>query len=112
MVRSILAGALLLAQSATYSPDQAKGHIGERATVVGVVSQVSTSRGGTTFLNFGGRYPNHVFTAVIFRSAASQFPEPQRWEGKRVSVAGSIQLYRGKPEIVLNSSTQLQPVDR
>jgi DNA/RNA endonuclease YhcR with UshA esterase domain len=111
-MRTVVAALLLLAQSVTYAPDQAKDHIGERATVAGVVSQVSISRGGTTFLNFGARYPNHVFTAVIFESAAAQFPEPQRWEGKLVSVSGPIRLYRGKPEIVLNSASQLQPAER
>jgi DNA/RNA endonuclease YhcR with UshA esterase domain len=111
MLRAVLAGAVVLLQASALTPDKAKDHVGERATVVGVVTQVSVSRGGTTFLNFGAKFPNHVFTAVIFKSAASQFPEPQQWDGKRVNVSGAIQLYRGKPEIVLNTASQLRLVE-
>ena len=111
MLRSLLTGVLLLVQGATIPPDKAKDHFGEHVTVVGVVAQVSTSRGGTTFLNFGARYPNHVFTAVIFRSAAAEFPDPHQWEDKPVNVSGAIQLYRGKPEIVLNAASQLRSAE-
>ena len=39
-------------------PREAIQHTGNYAVVEGVVAQVSRSRGGTTFINFGGRYPN------------------------------------------------------
>jgi DNA/RNA endonuclease YhcR with UshA esterase domain len=87
---------------------QAARSVGRTVTVEGVVAQVSVSRrSNTTFLNFGRRYPNHTFTAVIFRSAANQFPNPRQWEGKRVRVTGEVRLYRGRPEIVLEEPRQL-----
>ena len=70
--------ALLLATSAhaeTISPQDASHYIGNSLTVEGVVSQVSATRGGTTFINFGGRFPNHVFYAVIFRQNTDQFSD-------------------------------------
>jgi len=96
------------AQGPTVRPDEAARYVGQVVTVEGQVVQVSVSRqSNTTFLNFGGRYPDHVFVAVIFRSAASAFPDPTQWEGRRVHVRGRVRMYRGKPEIVLDSPSQL-----
>lgn len=115
-MRALVLSALLLlpvprfAQSPTVSPGDAARYVGQTVTVQGVVSQVSVSRrSGTTFLNFGGRYPNHGFTAVIFRRSTSLFPDPQQYEGRRVRVTGQVRMYNGKPEIVLESPDQLQP---
>jgi DNA/RNA endonuclease YhcR with UshA esterase domain len=90
------------------TPDEAKRHIGEETEVLGVVSRVSTSEDGTTYLNFGPPVPNHDFTALIFRSAASEFPNAADLEGKRVHVFGVVGRYRGKPQVVLETATQLR----
>ena len=89
------------------SPQEASRHVGSTVTVEGVVSQVSTSNGGTTFINFGGRFPNHVFYAVIFESRAYEFPGVHGLEGRSVAISGTIELYKGKPEIILQSPDQL-----
>ena len=55
----VLAFSLLFAASAiaeSISPQEAAQNVGVHATVEGVVSQVSFSQSGTTFINFGGRY--------------------------------------------------------
>ncbi|HMA41508.1 MAG TPA: hypothetical protein VKP10_15635 [Gemmatimonadales bacterium] len=83
-------------------PDTAASrYIGQTVTVEGLVVSVHTSRAGNAFLNFGAAYPNQVFSVVIFRAAAARFGDLHRWEGKRVRVTGRIQLYQGKPEIIL-----------
>jgi hypothetical protein len=95
-------------QPRVVSDSQAAQYVGQTVTVEGTVAQVSVSRrSNTTFLNFGQRYPHHTFTAVIFRSAAAQFPNPQQWEGKRVRVTGEVRLYQGRPEIVIEEPRQL-----
>ena len=45
-------------------PEQAKDHIGENASVRGLVEQVSFSKNGNGFL-FGGRWPQQVFTGFV-----------------------------------------------
>lgn len=103
--------ALLLATSVGadgISPKQSSQHVGKQATVVGVVSQVSTSSGGTTFINFGGRYPNHLFYAVIFKKHASKFQSVYSLQGKTVEITGTIELYKGKPQIIVSSPGQIQ----
>jgi DNA/RNA endonuclease YhcR with UshA esterase domain len=62
---------------------------------------------GNIFLNMGGKYPNQAFTAFIPAGSASQFPNAQQYDGKTVAVTGKIQLYKGKPEIILNSPSQI-----
>ena len=46
-------------------PEEAKDHIGESASVRGLVEQVSFSKKGNAFLNFGRRYPQQVFTGFV-----------------------------------------------
>ena len=92
----------------TVSPSEAATHIGQEVVVEGVVSDVGYSADSqTTFLNMGGKYPNHVFTAVIFKSAKPLFPEARSWEGKKVRISGVVKESRGKPEIVLERAEQV-----
>ncbi|MYM56970.1 nucleotide-binding protein [Thalassovita mangrovi] len=103
--------ALLLAVTAhaeTVSPKETSYYVGETVTVEGVVSQVSTSNRGTTFINFGGRYPNHIFYAVIFKNNADRFSGVRSLEGKAVAITGAIELYKGKPQIILRSPSQIE----
>jgi len=54
------------AQTATAIPaNLAASHIGEYATVEGVVAKVFTSKSGNTLLNIGASYPNQTFTGWI-----------------------------------------------
>ncbi len=92
----------------TVSPWEAANHIGQEVVVQGQVSQIGSSeRSHTLFVNFGGRYPNHVFTAVIFSKNLQSFPEARSWEGKVIKVRGKVQVYRGKPEVVMERTEQV-----
>lgn len=94
----------------TISPADAAQHVGEFVMVQGTVDQVSVTTRNGTFLDFGGRYPNYTFTAVIFASKRWEFANVnvKAYEGKTVRVLGVVQLYRGKPEIILNEPGQLR----
>lgn len=102
---TIVAG---FASADTIPPEEAVRHVGEHVTVEGRVSQVSVSGGGTTFINFGGRFPNHVFYAVIFRDNTNRFPGVHGIEGLAVAITGEVRMYKGKPEIILSSPAQLE----
>lgn len=102
----LVATSALPARAETYAASDAASLIGRTETIEGIVTQVSTSN-GTTFINFGGRYPNHVFYGVIFRQNARAFPEIQGLEGQRVAITGVIEEYRGKPQIKLYSPSQI-----
>lgn len=98
-------------QAANLTADQAKSHIGETATVCGVVASAhyaATSRGNPTFVNLDKPYPNQVFTILIWGDDLAKFsPKPSTWEGKRVCATGTISSYRGSPEIVAKNPNQV-----
>ena len=88
----------------------AKEHIGEEQIIEGSVVNGYKSDTDTVFLNFEKPYPNQCFTAVIFSSKLMNFPEnPQDYyNGKTVRVMGEIKEYNGKPEIILEDSSQIE----
>ena len=90
---------------------EAANHIGETASVCGVVAStnyVSKSKGQPTFLNLDRPYPQQVFTVLIWGSDRSKFGTPEiSLMGKRVCATGQIKAYRGKPEIVATDPRQL-----
>jgi DNA/RNA endonuclease YhcR with UshA esterase domain len=90
-----------------YTALEAQKHVGETATITDRVDGVHQSGKGNIFLNMGGKYPNQAFTAFIPSSSAAQFSQPQQYEGRTVAVSGKITLYRGKPEIIVNSLSQI-----
>ena len=92
----------------TYPPEEAAKHVGETVTIKGRVDGFHQSGKGNIFLNMGGKYPNQAFTAFIPSANAAQFANAQQYERKTVSVSGKIQLYRGKPEIIVTSPTQIR----
>lgn len=86
----------------------AADYYGEYATVEGTIVATYNS-GKACFLNFHPNYKRY-FTAVIFASAFSRFPaNPENYyRGKKVHVSGYIKEYKGKPEIILNSPSQIE----
>jgi DNA/RNA endonuclease YhcR with UshA esterase domain len=107
-----LAATALAAGPGAIHPAEAAKHVGKEVTVEGVVAQVSDLAGEPIFLNFGGRYPDQVFAAVVLAVNRRWFPHPEKWEGKTVRVSGTVRLYRGKPEIVLSDPKQLVAVEQ
>ena len=91
--------------AAPLNPEEAVGHIGETATVCGVVASAkyeADAKSQPTLLDLGKPYPNAVFTAVVYGVNRRKFGTPETsLRGKRVCVTGKISDYRGKPEIVL-----------
>jgi hypothetical protein len=97
--------------AATVSAEDAPRHVGETATVCGVVASAkfaSSTRSQPTFLDFDKPYPNAVFTAVIFGDDRPKFGTPETsLGGKRVCVTGQIRDYRGRREIIVTDPSQL-----
>jgi len=99
------------AEAACISAEEAQRHVGENTCVCGVVASARYAPKGRrpTFLNLDTPYPNQVFTALIWGNDRSKFGEPEKaLEGKRICVSGAIELYRGKPEIILYDRGQLK----
>ncbi len=112
---ALLLGTLLAVAPAktppVVSPAQAANHVGEEVIVRGQVTQIVLSVALTTHINFGGLYPNHVFTATIAKAYQSMFPHIRELDGKLVHVQGVVRMYRGKPEILVTRPTQIRAAE-
>jgi hypothetical protein len=112
MRRLILAvgfiAAALPARAQTIGLAEIKSHVGQEVTVEAAVSDVHTGRAGITFIDIGGRYPDNAFVAVIFAGDAAKFPNVNALDGKTVAISGPVQLFQGRPEIILKSADQLK----
>jgi len=87
-------------------------YVGKEVEVRGRVVSVTTSPLGTTFINFGGEYPNQKFAGFI--AAGSKTATDQRLtmiQGKIISIRGTIELREGKPEIEIVSADQINVLD-
>jgi DNA/RNA endonuclease YhcR with UshA esterase domain len=108
---AVLMSSVAISDGASLSPEEAVSHVGENATVCGLVASTNYAshvRSQPTFLNLGKPYPNQVFTAVIFGTDRTKFGTPETsLRGKSICVTGSIRLYRGKPEIILRDPKEL-----
>jgi TonB family protein len=91
----------------TITPAEASRHVGAEVIVEGTIDQIVSTVNLTTHINFGGRYPDHVFTATILKAKQPLFTRVKEYEGKVAQVRGVVRLYRGKPEIMLDEPSQL-----
>lgn len=93
----------------TVTPAEAAAQEGKEVKVKGRVEGQKTSAKGVTYLNFGAKYPNHVFSCVL---RAKDFPSgPPMLEGKEVEVTGVIKMYEGKPSMDISSSDQIHVIE-
>src|SRR5262249_34165807 len=99
------------ASDKTLPATEAKNHIGENATVCGIVASThyaGESRRSPTFVNLDKAYPNQPFTILIWGEDLAKFnPKPTTWDGKRVCATGTISSYQNRPEVVAKSPGQI-----
>ncbi len=114
--KTIAASAVLVlwalsVSAADLRAEDAAQHVGDTATVCGVVASAKFDaelQSQPTFLDFAKPYPDQVFTAVIFGADRSKFGAPETsLRGKRVCVTGKIQQQHELPEIILSDPKQL-----
>ncbi len=91
-------------------------HVGKQTTVCGIVASTKyatlTCR-MPTFLNFDKPYPNHIFTALIWGVDRPKFISPlENLEGNRICVSGLVELYNGRPEIIVTDPAQIVELDQ
>lgn len=91
---------------AVISPLEAGNYNGKTVTVKGFVADVYQSE-KVAYLNFVEKFPKNPFTAVIFASKFSDFPDIIKYKNKDVEVTGRVSMYREKAQIILNSPKQI-----
>jgi len=108
----LFAMATALVFGSNYTTKEASRHIGEKATVCGMVSggyYATRSTGQPTFINLDGRYPNQNFTIFILGKNRHKFSSPERsYNGRTVCVTGVIGMHKGTPQIKVTSKSQIK----
>ena len=99
-------------QIESISTDRADKYIGQVKSVYGVVVSTNYNNDSSSpmFLNLDEAYPDHIFTIFIVSSARDSFnwlPEVYYLD-KKIIVTGLITEYNGKPEIIVNSPSQIK----
>ncbi len=92
---------------------EAGNHVGKVATVCGTVASTryaDRTRGEPTFLNFEQPYPDQVFTVVIWGRHRSKFRSPPEleYEHRHLCVTGTVQLFRGAPEMIIEDPQAIE----
>lgn len=108
-MKTIILAALLLSTPAfavTYTPTQAAAHVGETATVAGVVS-VFAAQSGVIFIDMGGAGRTAPISGFVNKENVAKFPNAAAWNGKQLEITGKIELFQGKAEIVLTDPSQV-----
>ena len=91
------------------TPQEAAQYEGKVVTVKGKVDGQRTVASGATFMNFGGRHPNQIFSCRAF---AEKFPEGvPACEGKTVEVTGKIKMHDGKPSMDLTGPDKIKVLE-
>jgi micrococcal nuclease len=107
----VLATRPTIGHAASLTPEEAAGHVGETATVCGLVvatTYLPQAPQAPTFLDLGKPYPNQMFSVIIFGSDRPKFGMPETsMRDKSICVTGEIFLYQGKPKILLHDLKQL-----
>lgn len=91
------------------STNEVTDYINKTVTVEGYVADV-VMRPKVNYLNFDNKFPKHTFTAVIFPGDAGKFEDLTVFKNKNIEVKGKIELYKGKPQIIVNSPEQIKIV--
>jgi DNA/RNA endonuclease YhcR with UshA esterase domain len=91
--------------------NEASSYIGQSATVCGNVASTKyayRSKGQPTFLNLDEPYPRQIFTVLVWGKDRPAFGAPETtYAGKSICVTGAIKNYRGKPEIIVRTPSQI-----
>lgn len=91
-------------------PEEVKDHVGDSVIVQGKISGVRFfETNSRTLINVGAQYPNQVFTIVILPDVRNQLHviPTSNDAGNIVWVTGRVELYKGKPQIVVKNIHQL-----
>ncbi len=94
------------ALAAPIAPTDAKNFVGKPVTVEGVAS-VHTIASGMTFIDLGGRGKGAPFTGVIFKDQTAAFSKLDSFDGKTVDISGTVTLFDGSLQIVLEKPDQI-----
>jgi hypothetical protein len=89
------------------SIQEARQHVGETRCVNGKVVRVKAGVKGVHFLDFCEDQMACPFTVVVFSNDLKDVGDVRRLAGRTIEIRGEVQLYEGRPEIILRRISQI-----
>ncbi|MDQ3019658.1 MAG: hypothetical protein M3R36_03675 [Bacteroidota bacterium] len=86
---------------------EVKQHIGDSITIKGFVADVFMTD-KVAYLNFENKFPKNVFACAVFSSKFEEFGDLSKYKNKNVEVTGKISTYKNKPQVILESNSQIK----
>jgi len=88
---------------------------GDSVTVSGKVITskiISATSNSSTLLNMGAAYPDQQLTLVIDNISRTSFTSPPEtyYINKEIRVTGKVEMYQGKPQIIIHNKNQITEV--
>lgn len=87
---------------------EAGQHIGETKCVAGKVVRVKVGAKGTHFLDFCEDSMACPFTVVVFSHDLKDVGDVRGLAGRTIEIRGTVKVYDGRPEIILNRISQIE----
>lgn len=104
----VFASALAFTASAQekFSLDHFEKYVGKKVTLCDTVYSFKIFSDTVTMLNMGGKYPNQRFTVVVTGKEIQL--NTDGIVGKHICVTGDASLYKGRPEIMIYHTNQIE----
>lgn len=98
------------------TPAQAKYYTGDTATVCGTVVSARFNQNGKanpTYLNLDRKFPDHVFTVVIFGKDRMNFTyAPEEYlSNRKICVTGRVEEWNGVPQIIVDRQESIEVLE-
>ena len=92
--------------------EEIASHIGDSVVVSGKVYSTryfENAKDAPTLLNLGEPFPNQLLTVVVYGPYRKNFKDTPEtvYKDKTVQVTGKVELYKGKPQIIVQDASQL-----
>ena len=95
--------------------DDVQNHVGDSVKLMAKIysgKYLENAENTPTLLDVGGKYPHEKLTLVIFGDVRKQFKNAPEtfYEGRQEWITGKIQLFKNKPQIIINSADQIYDI--
>ncbi len=87
-----------------------KENIETKVQISEIVYQVKELENGNAYLNIGGVFPYNKLSLVIFKNDRVKFGDLKNYQNKLVKIKGKVTYYKGRPQIIINHTWQLQEI--
>jgi DNA/RNA endonuclease YhcR with UshA esterase domain len=115
LITLLLTSSTFLFSQTSIKLSEVPDHVGDSVKLEGTIAGVKTfssddGKERPVLLNLGAEFPNQLLTVAVFstyKTSTIMMPTESN-KGDIAIVTGKIEMYKGKPQIVVREASQLQ----